>query len=171
VTSARSLFLSAAIVAQSISPAVPVAAAGSQTAYVPGVFVAASYGPVELIAWAEVATSGQLRMARGTIDDVPTIRDVKGVLCNLPNWKPTVVVLATDRVFSDERAERRQLPFSIRTINLTAVEMRIADLERTDRVAKLLRDIRATEQSPAYLFIGIGSNGLGRYYPVRLGTP
>lgn len=141
----------------------------TQTGYVHGVFVGTPAGPIELIAWAELTSSGQLRMASATLEDVPTIADAQRVLCNLPNWKPGLIFVATEAFFKDERAERRQLPFSTRRLDVSAVELRIAELERADRRAKLLRDIGATENSPGYLFVGIFSEGLQRYYPVRLG--
>ena len=96
--------------------------------------------------------------------------EAQRILCNMPNWRPTAALVATEKIFSDERAERRQLPFAIRTINVSAIEVRIADLERADRRAKLLRDIKATPESPAYLFLAVETNGLIRYYPIRLGA-
>ena len=142
-----------------------------QPQYVHGVFVATPAGPVELIAWAELTSFGQLRMVKATLEDVPTVADAQRVLCNVPNWKPASAFIATEQFFKDERAERRQVQFSVRPLNVSAFELRLAELERADRRARLLRDVRATEDSPAYLFVGLFSDSQQiRYYPVRLGS-
>src|SRR2546425_468883 len=82
----------------------PARAAAGQ-GYVTGVFVATPDGPVELTAWAEVSRTGQLRMAKGSLENVPTVTEVRGILCNLPNWRPGAVMIASEAIFRDERAE------------------------------------------------------------------
>jgi hypothetical protein len=144
----------------------PIAA---QTAYQPGVFVGTLHGPIELTAYAEVVTNGQLRMAKGSFENVPTLADVQRVLCNLPNWEPGAIFVATQEIFRNERAERREVRFALRRLNISALELRIEDIERQDRLAALVRSVGASASSPAYVFIVMTTNGLNRFYPFRVG--
>ena len=145
----------------------PAVAAGEQ-GYLPGVFVATEHGPVELTAWAEVTRTGQLRMAKASLENVPTLTEVRGILCNLPNWRPGAVMIASEAIFRDERAERREVAFAVRLKNISAFEVRVEDVERKDRLAELVRAVRATEEAPAYVFIVMSTNGLNRLYPFRV---
>ncbi len=133
--------------------------------YVPGVFVATPDGPVELTAWAEVTRTGQLRMAKGTLENVPTLTEIRGILCNVPNWRPGGVMIASEAIFRNERAERREVKFAVRLKSISAFEVRVEDVERKDRLAQLVRDVKASEQVPAYVFIVMSTNGLNRLYP------
>lgn len=146
------------------------ATAIAEQGYVSGVFVATREGPIELMAWAEVMRTGQLRMAKFTLEHVPTVSDVRGILCNLPNWRPGSVMIASEAIFRDERAERREVPFALRMINISAFELRVEDVERKDRLAGLVRAVRASDQVPAYVFIVMSTNGLNRLYPFRVGV-
>ena len=148
--------------------AMAIAAFWAQGAYVAGVFVGTQHGPIELTAYAEVVTNGQLRMAKGSFENVPTLSDVQRILCNLPNWEPSAIFVATQRIFSDERAERREVRFALRRLNVSALELRIEDLERHDRLAELVRSVRASDTLPAYVFIVMTTNGLNRFYPFRV---
>ena len=51
-----------------------------QGGYVHGVFVGSPHGPIELTAYAEVVTNGQLRMAKGSFNNVPTLLDAQRIL-------------------------------------------------------------------------------------------
>lgn len=148
--------------------AMSLAVVWAQSAYQPGVFVATRDAPIELTAYAEVATNGQLRMARGSLENVPTLSDVQRVLCNLANWEPGAVFVATQEIFKDERAERRDVRFALRRLNISALELRVEDIERKDRLAELVRSVRASDTSPAYVFIVMTTNGLNRFYPFRV---
>jgi hypothetical protein len=153
-------------VAWILGPAAPVVPQGG---YVHGLFVGTQHGPVELTAYAEVVTNGQLRMAKGSFENVPTLSDVQRVLCNLPNWDPGAIFVATQEIFRDERAERREVRFAIRRLNISALELRVEDIERQDRLADLVRSVGASDRSPAYVFIVMTTNGLNRFYPFRIG--
>ena len=142
--------------------------AARQGGYQPGVFVGTEHGPIELTAYAEVVTNGQLRMARGSFENVPTLSDVQRILCNLPNWVPSAIFVGTQELFRDERAERREVRFAVRRLNVSALELRVDDVERRDRLADLVRSVGATEKSPAYVFIAMTTNGLERFYPFRV---
>ena len=159
----------ATAVALACALADPTVAADEQ-GYVTGVFVATPDGPIELSAWAEVTRTGQLRMAKASLENVPTLTDVRGILCNLPNWKPSAVMIASEAIFRDERAERREVAFTLRVVNISAFEVRVEDIERKDRLAQLVRAVRATAQAPAYVFIAVSTSGLDRLYPFRVGV-
>src|SRR4029453_15205827 len=120
--------------------------------YVNGVFVSSPTGPIELTAYAEVARNGQLRMAKGGLENGPTVNDVRGVLCNLPSWRPGSVLIANEAIFRDERAERREIKFAVRPRSISAIDVRIEDVERKERLADLIRAVGGTEEMPAYVF-------------------
>lgn len=143
----------------------PVAAGQS---YHDGVFVATQHGPIELTAYAEVMRSGQLRMAKASLGNVPTVTEFLAVLCNLPNWRPGGVMIASELIFSDERAERREVPYALKLKNISAFEVRVEDVERKENLARLIRDVRASDDAPAYVFVVMTANGLNRLYPFRV---
>ena len=143
-------------------------ASAQQRGYLPGVFVATEHGPVELTAWAEVTRTGQLRMAKASLENVPTLADVRAVLCNLPNWRPGSVMIASEAIFRDERAERREIKFAVRLLNISAFEMRVEDVEQEDRLAPLIRAVGGSEDVRTYVFIVMVANGLERLYPFRV---
>jgi len=142
--------------------------AASGQSYLPGVFVATEHGPIELTAYAEVVTNGQLRMAKGSRENIPTLADIQRVLCNLPNWQPGAIMIANQEIFIDEKAERRELRFAVRRLNISALELKVEDLERRDRLAQLIQGVGASEKSPAYVFVVMVGNGMSRFYPFRV---
>ena len=146
----------------------PTALVARQSGYQPGVFVGTLHGPIELTAYAEVATNGQLRMAKGDLGNIPALSDVQLILCNLPSWQPGAIFVSTQEIFRDERAERREVRFALRRLNISALELRVEDIERQDRLAELVRSVRASDTSPAYVFIVMTTNGLNRFYPFRV---
>ena len=77
-------------------------------------------------------------------------------------------MIASEAIFRDERAERRQVAYALRLKNITAFEVRVEDVERKDRLARLIRDVRASAEDPAYVFIVMAANGLNRLYPFRV---
>lgn len=46
--------------------------------------------------------------------------------------------------------------------------MRIADLEKRERIENILKAVRASYDKPGYAFIVMSSDGYIRYYPMRL---
>ena len=127
----------------------PGALVARQVGYAHGVFVGTEHGPVELTAYAEPATNGQLRMAKG-------------------GFAPSAIFVATQEIFQDERAERREVRFALRRLNISALELRVEDLERQDRLTALIQRVGASEKSPAYVFVVMTTNGLNRFYPFRV---
>jgi hypothetical protein len=140
----------------------------AQADLIKGVFAATPNGPVELIAYADRTSIGLLQMSYGSFEDVPAFRAVSRVLCNLPNWRPELVWLSTRMVFKDEYAERRILPFAVRPLNVSALELRISDMEDPARVKKLLGYVRATANNPPYLFVTLSIGGVTRDYMAEL---
>ena len=136
--------------------------------YTTGMFIATANGHVELTAYAEVARNGQLRMAKGSLENVPTINDVRGILCNLPSWRPGAVLIASDLIFRDYRAERRDIKFAVRLLNISAMEMRVEDVESKERRDSLIRAVGGSEEVATYVFIAMVTNGLERLYPFRV---
>jgi hypothetical protein len=110
-------------------------AVAAQSRYVDGVFVHDGERPIELLAYAERGNSGQLRLIAASFDDVPTLSRIDRVLCSEPLWKPTGVWPSTMAAFEDDRAERRQLRFGARQLNIYAMELRIPDVENVEAVS------------------------------------
>jgi hypothetical protein len=140
----------------------------AQGGYSHGVFIGTPHGPIELTAYAEVVTNGQLRMAKGSRENIPTLSDIQRVLCNLPNWQPGAIMIANQAIFLDEKAERRDIRFAVRRLNITALELRVEDLERKDRLAQLIQGVGASETAPAFVFVVMAGNGMSRFYPFRV---
>jgi hypothetical protein len=147
----------------------PATRAVAQTRYVDGVFVRTAEGVTELIAYAE-PTHGRLRMAHGDLEQAPVVFELQGILSSLPHWRPIGVFVGTSALFEDERAERRQLPIAVRMMNVYAVEVRAATLERREELIPWLAAVRASADSPGYAFVVLRMESLTRYYPIRL-TP
>lgn len=143
----------------------------AQSGSVNGVFVHTAHGPVELIAYADRTGIGQLRMSFGSFEDVPAIEAPARLLCNLPNWKPTLAWVSTRRIFKNEFAERRTVPFAVRPLTVAALEVRVADFEDPAKIEKLLRNVGASAQNPAYLFITLDNGGVTRDYMIELVPP
>ncbi len=150
----------------------------AQRRYIDGVFVASPSGPVELITYAEPSSTGLLHLTNGSMDDVPTLGPGCRILVSLPSWRPAGVIIATEAIFKDDRAERRDLRWSVRSLNIYAAELEFRDLGDTKFVTRRLKDVRASEAMPAYVFL-IVSNSLSRgvrgnivrFYPLRLEPP
>lgn len=129
----------------------------------------------ELLAYAEIGGAEELRMQRGTIEEIPGLHELVGILCNIPSWRPTGVIVTTLEAFHParaDRAERRPLTIAQNQINAFARLVRISDLERRDTIDRLLRSIRASADNPAFALIVLRQVGsdYDRYYPIRL-TP
>jgi hypothetical protein len=113
-------------------------------------------------------TSGQLRLSAGSFEDVPAVDRVHRILCSLPLWKPTLVWAATRGIFTNEYVERRQLRYAVRQVNIYAIELRVAEVEAPERAARLARDLGATDDNPAYLFVTMTNGSVTREYMVEL---
>jgi hypothetical protein len=152
---------------------VATATVGGQTVkYIDGVFVAPRGGaPIELIAYAEANSRGIFKMQQGTLEDAPLVHEVVSVLISLPHWQPRTPIVTTTEAFRDEQAERRTLRIAVHKLNVYALGVRIADLEKRDKINSLLKAVRASYDKPGYAFIVIEADGgYKRFFPIRL-TP
>jgi hypothetical protein len=146
------------------------AAARGQVRYIDGLFVASKGGVVELIAYAEEMNRGTLRMQQGSLEDAPVVHEITRIMSSIPLWPPVGVVVASAAIFRDDRAEQRHLAIAGQKVNVYAVEIRVADLERRERIESLLKSVKASYDSPGYAFVILASGDYRRYYPIRL-TP
>lgn len=153
-----------------VSLAVPRASAAQVPEHVPGIFIASERGPVELKAFAEEMSIGTLKIAGGTLADAPVVVPSAAfrMLSALPHWTPIGFMVGSETVFYDDRAERRNIKFAARRLSVYAIELRVADLETVESVARLLRAVRASPRAPGYAFLILTSNGINRYYAMRL---
>jgi hypothetical protein len=101
---------------------------------------------------------------------VPTLSRIDRVLCSEPLWKPTGVWASTMAAFEDDRAERRQLRFGARQLNIYAMELRIPDVENVEAVMGLARRVRATTANPLLLFVTMRADDTLREYLIQLAT-
>ena len=130
----------------------------------------------ELVAYAEIGGAEELRMLRGTIEEIPTLHELIGVLSNIPSWRPAEVVVTTLEAFRPDRAdraERRQVAIAQKQLNAIARLVRVSDLERRETIDRLLRSVRASADNPGFALIVLRQVGedYHRYYPVRLTPP
>jgi hypothetical protein len=142
----------------------------AQPRYIDGVFVHSGQAPIELLAFADGVTSGQLRLSTGSFEDVPAVDRVHRILCSLPLWKPALVWASTRAIFTNEYVERRQLRYAVRQVNIYAMELRVAEVETPELAARLARDLGATDDNPAYLFVRLTNGSVAREYMVQLGS-
>jgi hypothetical protein len=145
----------------------------AQRRYIDGVFVQTRQGPVELLAYAEMRSIGLLELTYGSMEDVPTLQSGCRVLVSLPAWRATGAFVATEAVFADIYAERRQVRLSSRQLNIYALGLEILDLREPKSLTRILRGVKASDDTPAYVFVGL-ANGRGRdpsfmrFYPIRI---
>ena len=143
----------------------------AQVRYVDGVFVHDGERPIELLAYAERGPGGQLRLIAASFDDVPTLSRIDRVLCSQPFWKPTGVWASTMAAFEVDRAERRQLRFGTRQLNVYAMDLRIPDVESLEGVARLTQRVRATAANPLLVFVTMMRTDRAlREYVIQLAT-
>lgn len=137
-----------------------------------GLFIATKQGElIELIAYAEPMSRAVLRMQTGSLEDAPTIHELLAIYCNIPLWRPVGVFVSTGRIFSDDRAEQRNLAFTTRPRSVYGRELRVSDLARRDKIERLLKSAKASANAPGYAFVVLATDSsYRRYYPIRL-TP
>jgi hypothetical protein len=127
---------------------------------------------IPLIAYAEFMRAGTLQLVSGSARDIPTVNDVSYFRCGLTGWAPKGVLVASEELFKSEYAERRLLPIFIRSIAVSTVVARAADLEKPERIAELRRAVKVPEGGDkSYFFLILSSGDMTRYYPFRIATP
>ena len=124
---------------------------------------------IQLKTYAEFLGSGVLRITHGALKDIPTVDSIRFIRCARTGWQPVGVMAASEKLFSDEKAERRLLRIAVRPVGVTAVAARVADLEDPVRVAELHRAIEEPEGGDkAYFFLILTSGQVTQYYPFRM---
>jgi len=129
---------------------------------------------IRLKAYAEFHRNGMLVLSSGSLKDIPTIKDFRSIRVNLTGWVPGKAMVASMKLFEDERAERRLVTISTKRIGVTAFEVRIADFEDPQRIAELLKGVGEETGAAAYFFFGLvgdGGDGMIRYYPFKMIVP
>jgi hypothetical protein len=148
--------------------AAPAVCAAQDREFDNGLFISTGRGPIELFAYAEKRTNGNLVMVHGTLEDVPRVDTIISILVSMPLWRPAEMLIASDRIFHDDYYERVVLRFAQSRLSLTATGVRVSDVERRDRIDRLLKTVKASAKAPGYLFVILQLDGVNRYYPVRL---
>jgi hypothetical protein len=134
-----------------------------------GVLLVTSTERIPLRTYAEMMNTGVLRMSSGLRKDIPTIHNFQSIRCNLTGWRPMTVMAAPEALFTSERSERRLLPIATRPVGVTAVSVRVSDLESPARIAAILKAIGMPEGGDeAYFFLVLTSGDMTRYYPFRM---
>jgi hypothetical protein len=134
-----------------------------------GVLLVTSTERIPLKTYAELTQTGVLRIASGSRKDIPTIPDFRSIRCSITGWQPTMVMAASEALFTSETSERRRLPIATRRVGVTAVEVRVADLESPARIAAIQKAIGMPEGGDdAYFLLALVADGMTRYYPFRM---
>jgi hypothetical protein len=148
---------------------VVVLAAAPAPAQDTGVLLVTETEQIPLKTYAEFMPAGILRITSGAIKDIPTIDTFRLIRCSITGWHPVAVLAASADLFKSEYAERRQIPIALRPVGVTAVAVRVADLEQPSRIADLHQAIGRPEGGEeAYFFLVLTSGGITRYYPFRM---
>lgn len=143
--------------------------AASAQAQDTGVLLFTEDQQIPLRTYAEFMGSGILRITYGSIKDIPTIDSIRFIRCSRTGWRPVAVMAASEELFTSEYAERRMIPIAVRPVGVTAVTVRVADLEKPERVAELHRAIRKPEGGEgAFFFLIYTSGQVTQYYPFRV---
>ena len=134
-----------------------------------GVLLVTETEQIPLKTYAEFMRAGILRITHGSVKDIPTVDSIRFIRCSRTGWRPVSVMVASEELFTSEYAERRMIPIATRPIGVTAVAVRVADLERPERIAELHRAIKQPEGGEnAYFFLVLTSGGITQYYPFRM---
>jgi hypothetical protein len=149
--------------------AIVIAVAAPATAQSTGVLLFTDTEQIPLKTYAEFMRAGILKITSGAVKDIPTIDTFRMIRCSITGWRPVAVLVASEDLFKSEYAERRMIPIAQRPVGVTAVAVRVADLEDPQRVAELHKAIGRPEGGDeAYFFLGLSSGDLTRYYPFRM---
>lgn len=134
-----------------------------------GVLLFTDTEQIPLKTYAEFMRAGILRISSGAVKDIPTIETFRMIRCSITGWRPVAVLVASEDLFKTEYAERRMIPIAQRPVGVTAVTVRVADLENPQRIAELHKAIGRPEGgAEAYFFLGLSSGDVTRYYPFRM---
>ena len=77
-------------------------------------------------------------------------------------------MVASGDLFKSEYSERRMIPIALRPVGVTAVTVRVADLEKPERIAELHTAIQRPEGGEdAYFFLILTSGDITQLLPVQ----
>ncbi len=142
---------------------------GRASAQDSGVLLFTETEQIPLRTYAEFMRAGILRITHGSMKDIPTVDSIRFIRCSRTGWNPVAVMVASEELFTSEYAERRMIPIATRPVGVTAVAVRVADLEKPERIAELHRAIKQPEGGEkAYFFLVLTSGGITQYYPFRM---
>jgi hypothetical protein len=144
-------------------------AAAPARAQTSGVLLFTETEQIPLKTYAEFMGSGVLRITSGALKDIPTVDSFRFIRCSITGWRPVGVMAASEDLFKTEYAERRLIRIAQRPVGVTAVTVRVADLEKPERIAELHRAIGRPEGGEgAYFFLILTSGDITQYYPFRM---
>ena len=124
---------------------------------------------IPLKAYAEFMRAGILQLTSGSAKDIPTIDSFRMLRTSLTGWRPVAVMAASEDLFKSEYSERRMIPIATRPVGVTALAVRVADLEQPERIRELHAAIQRPEGGEeAYFFLILTSGDMHRYDPVRI---
>lgn len=124
---------------------------------------------IPLKAYAEFMRAGILQLTSGSVKDIPTIDSFRMLRTSLTGWRPVAVMAASEDLFKSEYSERRMIPIATRPVGVTALAVRVADLEQPERIRELHAAIQRPEGGEeAYFFLILTSGDMNRYYPFRI---
>ena len=127
---------------------------------------------IPLKTYAEFLGAGILRISSGNRKDIPTVDRVDFIRCALTGWRPGAVLVTSEELFTNERAERRLTPIVLRPVGVSAVAARAPALDDPKQVAQLLKAVGVPEGGDrSYFFLILTSGDHNRYYPFRLRVP
>jgi hypothetical protein len=136
--------------------------------FIEGVFTATESGaPVELIAWAEPKQPGVLKIAHGFIEDAPILPRTYRFLVNVGGYSVLGVLAVNKDVFTEplERLDSKMLPHTTVKLNIQTVEIGVPELEDWDKVLRLRKNLKATDDKPLVLFLVLTNGAVKRFYP------
>ena len=153
-------------------PALSAVEAGALAQQAAPIVLYTSTQQIPLKTYAELMNTGILRITSGSAKDIPTVADVSHFRCGLTGWSPKGVLVASEELFTSDRAERRLLPIVTRPVAVSTVLARSADLESPAKIAELRKAVGVPEGGDkSYFFLILSSGGMTRYYPFRIATP
>jgi hypothetical protein len=157
-----------AVMAAALLTASPAAA---RQKFIEGVFTATESGaPIELIAWAEPYRGGVLKMGHGFLEDAPVLPRTYRFLVNVGGFSVVGVLAVNQDVFKREldRLDSKMLPHSAVKLNISTVEVGVPELEDWDKVLRLRKSLKATEDKQLVFFLVLHNGTVSRFYPFFL---
>lgn len=134
-----------------------------------GVLLFTEQEQIPLKTYAEFMRAGILQITSGAVKDIPTVDSFRFIRTSITGWRPVAVMVASGDLFKSEYSERRMIPIALRPVGVTAVAVRVADLEKPERIAELHRAIERPEGGEdAFFFLILTSGDITRYYPFRM---